>query len=114
MIVLLFHHALMKDCLFCKIIAKEIPSTMVYEGSQTVGFKDINPKARHHILIVPRKHIDSLMSMEESDQGLMGQLIWDAKKIAEQLGLEGYQLKFHVGKKGGQEVFHVHGHLLAD
>lgn len=104
----------MIDCLFCKIINKDIPSTMVYEGSQAVGFKDINPKAKHHILIVPRKHIDSVMTMEESDQPLMGHLIWDAKKIAQDLGLPGYQLKFHVGRHGGQEIDHVHLHLLSD
>ncbi|MDP3975359.1 MAG: histidine triad nucleotide-binding protein [bacterium] len=104
----------MTDCLFCKIIAKEIPSSMVYEGSQAVGFKDINPKAKHHILVVPRKHIDSVMAMEEGDQELVGHLIWDAKKIAEDLQLEGYQLRFHVGAKGGQEIFHLHLHLLAD
>jgi histidine triad (HIT) family protein len=104
----------MNNCLFCKIVAKEIPSKMVYEGSQAVGFHDINPKAKHHILVVPRKHIDSVLTMDEGDQALMGHLIWDAKKIADELGLEGYQLKFHVGKKGGQEVFHVHMHLLAD
>jgi len=104
----------MNTCLFCKIIAKEIPSTMVYEGSQAVGFKDIKPKAKHHILIVPRKHIESVMTMEEGDQALMGHLIWDAKKIAEDLGLPGYQLKFHVGRHGGQEIDHVHLHLLSD
>lgn len=85
---------------------------MVYEGSQAVGFKDINPKAEHHILIVPKKHIDSVMAMEEDDQLLMGHLIWDAKKIADDLGLPGYQLKFHVGKEGGQEIDHIHLHLL--
>ncbi len=104
----------MPDCLFCKIIAKEIPSEMVYEGSQAVAFKDINPKAKHHLLIVPRKHIESVMKMEKDDQALMGHLIWDAKKIADELGLEGYQLKFHVGRKGGQEIDHVHLHLLGD
>lgn len=87
---------------------------MIYEGSQAVAFHDIRPKAKHHILIVPRIHIDSIITMKEADQSLMGNLIWDAKKIAEQMDLEGYQLKFHVGAKGGQEVFHVHLHLLAD
>lgn len=104
----------MDDCLFCKIIAKEIPSEMVYEGSQAVAFKDINPKATYHILIVPRKHIDSVLTMQEGDQELIGHLIWDAKKIAEDIGLKGYQLKFHVGREGGQEIDHVHLHLLAD
>jgi len=104
----------MDDCIFCKIIAKEIPTEMVYEGSLAVAFNDHNPKAKHHILVVSRKHIDSVMTMEEDDQALMGHLVWDAKKIAADLGLEGYQLKFHVGRKGGQEVDHVHLHLLAD
>lgn len=104
----------MDSCLFCDIIDKKIPSKMVYEGSQAVAFHDINPKAKHHLLIVPRKHIDSVMTMEEGDQPLMGHLIWDAKKIAEDLGLVGYRLKFHVGRKGGQEIFHIHLHLLAD
>lgn len=104
----------MDDCLFCKIVAKEIPSKLVYEGSKAVAFHDINPKAKHHILVTPRKHIDSVMTMEEDDQELIGHLVWDAKKIAEDLGLEGYQLRFHVGEKGGQEIFHVHLHLLAD
>jgi histidine triad (HIT) family protein len=103
----------MNDCIFCKIIAKEIPSKIVYEGPSAIGFHDINPKAKHHILVVPRKHIESVMTMEEIDQELMGHLIWDAKKIAEQLNLEGYQIRFHVGEKGGQEIFHVHLHLLA-
>lgn len=105
---------LMNTCIFCRIISKDLPAKMVYEGSQAVGFHDINPKAKHHLLIVPRRHIDSVMTMQEDDQALMGHLIWDAKKIAEELGLEGYQLKFHVGKKGGQEVDHVHMHLLAN
>ena len=104
----------MDDCLFCKIIAKDVPADFVYEGSQAVGFKDINPKATHHILVVPRKHIDSVLTMEEGDQQLMGHLVWDAKRIAKDLGLEGYQLRFHVGRKGGQEIDHVHLHLLGD
>ena len=110
----LFLTDLMTDCLFCKIIGKEIPADMVYEGAQAVAFKDINPKAKHHILVTPRKHIDSIMTMEEDDQQLMGHLVWDAKQIAEELDLAGYQLKFHVGETGGQEIFHVHLHLLAN
>ena len=104
----------MDDCLFCKIINKEIPTEFVYEGSKAVAFNDINPKSKHHVLIVPKKHIDSVMTMEEADQELVGHMVWDAKKIAEDLGLEGYQLRFHVGEKGGQEIFHIHLHLLAD
>lgn len=104
----------MPDCLFCKIVSKDIPSEMIYEGSLAVAFKDINPKAKHHYLIVPRKHIDSVITMEEDDQGIMGHLIWDAHKIGKDLGLEGYKLQLNCGKKGGQEIDHVHLHLLAD
>lgn len=87
---------------------------MVYEGSKAVAFNDINPKAKHHVLIVPKKHIDSVITMEEGDQELVGHMVWDAKKIAEERGLEGYQLHFHVGRKGGQIIDHIHLHLLAD
>jgi histidine triad (HIT) family protein len=104
----------MSGCLFCKIREKEIPSEMVYEGERAFAFKDIHPKAKHHILIVPRKHIDSVMTMEEADQELIGHLIWDAKKIAEDLDLDGYRLQFNCGEKGGQIIFHIHLHLMAD
>jgi histidine triad (HIT) family protein len=103
----------MSDCIFCKIINKEIPSTVVYEDDNFVAFNDIHPKAKTHVLIVPRRHVDSVMTLEKSDRDLAGDIILTAKKVAELLGLEGYQLKFHVGTKGGQEVFHIHLHLLA-
>lgn len=104
----------MKPCIFCKIVKKEIPSQIVLEGPDMIAFKDINPKAKHHVLIVPKTHIDSIMTLQESDQALMGKLIWNGKKIGEHLNVEGYQLRFHVGEKGGQEVFHVHMHFLSD
>ena len=104
----------MDDCLFCKIVAGTIPSEMVYEGSQAVAFKDINPQAKHHLLIVPKRHIESVIKMEKDDQALMGHLLWDAKKIGDDLGLEGYKLQLNCGKKGGQEIDHVHLHLLAN
>lgn len=87
---------------------------MVYEGPDAVGFKDIHPKAKHHILIVPRRHVDGVLTMEQTDLELMGGLIWDAKNIAKDLGLEGYKLIFNCGAKGGQVIFHVHLHLMAD
>ncbi len=102
----------MDNCLFCKIINKEIPSEFIYEDDLCVAFNDIKPKAPTHVLLVPKKHIDSIMTLEEEDRDIVSHLVYIAKKIAEDKGLEGYQLKFHVGEKGGQEIFHLHLHLL--
>ena len=102
------------DCLFCKILNKEIPTEFVYEDEICKAFNDINPKAKTHVLIVPKKHIDSIMTLADEDKDIVSHLIYTAKKIAEEKGLEGYQLRFHVGQKGGQEIFHIHLHLLAD
>ena len=104
----------MPTCIFCSIAKKEIPATLVMEDEDLMVFHDIHPKAKHHLLIVPKRHIDSVMSLQEPDQQLMGKMIWKAKKLGEHLQLEGYQLKQHVGAKGGQEVFHIHLHFLAD
>ncbi len=102
----------MSDCLFCKILNKEINSEMVHEDEFCVAFKDINPKARVHLLIVPKKHIDSIAHMEEGDEKIMGHLINIAKKLAEQNQCKGYQLLFNVGREAGQIIFHVHLHLM--
>ena len=102
------------DCLFCKILNKEIPTEFIHEDEICSAFNDINPKAKTHVLIVPKKHIDSIMTLGEEDKNIVAHLIFTAKKIAEEKGLEGYQLRFHVGEKGGQEIFHIHLHLLAD
>ncbi len=102
------------DCIFCKIVSGDIPAPRVFENDTCIAFNDIRPKAKTHVLIVPRRHIDSVMTLKDSDKELVGELVLAAKKIAEDLKLEGYQLKFHVGEKGGQEVFHIHLHLLAD
>ena len=103
----------MEDCIFCKIIAGEIPSEFIYEDDQAVVFKDISPKAPTHLLILPKKHIPSIAEADESDSGLLGHLLIVAKKVAVQLGLKGYNLQINVGKDGGQEVFHVHIHLMS-
>lgn len=102
----------MQDCLFCKILNKEINSEIVHEDDTCVAFKDINPKARVHLLIVPKKHIDSIAHMEEGDEKIMGHLINVAKKLAEQSDCKGYQLLFNVGREAGQIIFHVHLHLM--
>jgi histidine triad (HIT) family protein len=103
------------DCLFCKIIKKEIPSDIVYEDESFISFKDINPKAPIHLLIVPKKHISSINHLEEKDKEMIGELFLVAKRIAEKEGVKekGYKLLFNVGKGGGQIIDHIHLHLLA-
>jgi len=100
--------------LFEKIIAGEIPSDKVYQDEFCIVIKDIHPKARVHLLIIPRKPIASIMELQAEDQNLAGHLLLIAKKLGEDLGLEGYRLQINVGEKGGQEIFHLHVHLLAD
>ena len=102
------------DCLFCKIINKEIPSKSEHEDETCFAFHDITPQAKVHILIVPRKHILTIKDLEPGDEQIMGHLIKTAKEIAFKHNLEGYKLQFNVGQKGGQEIFHVHLHLLSN
>jgi len=102
----------MSECLFCKIINKEVDSEIVYEDDICVAFKDINPKARVHLLIVPRKHIPTIADMQEGDEVIMGHLINVAKNLAEENECNGYQLLFNVGREAGQIIFHVHLHLM--
>lgn len=101
------------DCLFCKIINKEISSEIIYENEEILVFKDINPKASIHFLIVPKKHIESINQLEESDREIISNLIFTAKKIAKEKSIEGYKLIFNVGRKGGQIIDHIHLHFLA-
>ncbi len=100
------------DCIFCKIIAKEVPSDIIYEDEKAIVIKDIHPKAQVHLLIIPKKHIISVAQIEKSDKVLAGELILISKKIAEDRGLKGYKLVFNVGREGGQMVDHLHLHLL--
>jgi len=102
------------DCIFCKIINKEVNSVVVYKDEKFVAFKDISPRAPVHILIIPRKHITSINHLKEEDKELIGGLILTARKIAEQVGIKekGYKLAFNVGKGGGQIVDHLHLHIL--
>ncbi|MBI4234721.1 histidine triad nucleotide-binding protein [Candidatus Peregrinibacteria bacterium] len=104
----------MSDCIFCKISQGQFGTSFLYEDEEIVVFRDINPKAKTHLLIVPKKHIDSVMTLEESDELLMGKLVMAGKKVAADLKLDGYKLQIHVGESGGQEVFHVHVHLLSN
>ena len=103
----------MSDCVFCRVISKEIPADFVYEDENVVVFKDINPKAATHLLIVPKRHIPTVMDIADENQLLVGHLVLKARDIARDLGLEGYKLQINVGEHGGQEVFHLHVHLLS-
>ena len=102
------------DCLFCKIAKKEIPSDIVHEDEKFLVFKDINPKASFHVLIIPKKHIESVDHVELQDKELMGELILCAQKVARLHNLKGYKLHINVGREGGQDVDHIHLHLLSD
>ena len=105
----------MEDCLFCKIIKGEIPSTKVYEDEDILAFNDINPAAPIHILVIPKKHIESLAHMEKEDEKIVGKIYGVINKIAEEKGFKdnGYRVIVNCGKDAGQEVMHLHFHILA-
>lgn len=105
----------MEDCLFCKIANGEIPSEKVYEDDELLAFKDINPAAPIHILVIPKKHITSLAHMEEGDEVIIGKIYATINKIAKDNGFKdnGYRVIVNCGKDGGQEVMHLHFHVLA-
>ena len=101
------------SCLFCKIIEGAIPSTAVYQDEHCYAFADINPKAPTHILVAPRKHLDSLASARDEDRLLLGHLLRAAAEIARTRGLhKGYRVVINHGEDGGQTVDHLHLHLL--
>ncbi|EDN83004.1 histidine triad domain protein [Bifidobacterium adolescentis L2-32] len=101
-----------KDCLFCKIIAGEIPSEKVYEDDATYAFKDINPKAKVHVLIVPRKHYANVAELAKEDPAQLAHMAEVAQKIADQEFHGAFRLIFNTGIDAGQTVFHVHAHVL--
>jgi histidine triad (HIT) family protein len=102
----------MSDCLFCRIVAREIPAQLVHEDAETLAFKDIDPKAPTHVLVVPKKHIGRLAESTDEDTLLLGKVQRAAAKIAEAGGLESYRVVVNNGRGAGQTVFHVHYHLL--
>lgn len=103
----------MKDCLFCKIAAGEIPSSKVYEDERILAFHDIDKKAPVHVLIIPKKHIDSLATLVDSDFEVMSHIMRVVQKLAVDFELkEGFRLVTNTGKDGGQTVNHLHFHLL--
>lgn len=104
----------MEDCIFCKIVRKEIPADIVLDEENFLVFHDIEPKAPLHLLIIPKKHIPSVDHVELEDKELMGELILTSQKVARLYNLKGYRLQINVGREGGQMVDHIHLHLLAE
>jgi histidine triad (HIT) family protein len=102
------------DCIFCRIAAGEIPAEIVYQDAELLAFRDINPQAPTHILIIPKSHIPSLTNITDKHQALMGRIILLAKDLAEKEGIsgQGYRLSISTGAGAGQLVPHVHFHLL--
>lgn len=103
----------MTDCIFCKIINGDIPCNKVYEDDHVLAFHDIAPKAETHILVIPKQHIVNLMSVESNQWDVVTTVLKAVNTIAQQKNLEGYRLITNNGAKGGQEVFHMHWHILA-
>lgn len=101
-------------CIFCEIVKKKIPAKIEYEDENVLAFPDIHPLAPVHILIIPKKHLETINDAKADDEKLLGHMIMIAQKIAKEKGIakEGYKLLFRVGKNGGQEVGHIHLHLI--
>ena len=104
----------MSDCLFCKIIAGIIPSETVYRDELVMAFRDINPVAPTHILIIPNKHIPTINDLTSDDETLVGHLFTTGKALAKEEGIDesGYRLIINVNRDGGQEIYHLHLHLI--
>jgi histidine triad (HIT) family protein len=104
----------MSECLFCKIVAKTIPTALVYEDDMVVAFDDINPQAPTHTLVIPRKHMTSMAELQDPDVGLLGRLMLAGNKVAKLKGIAeaGYRVVVNTGAHGGQSVLHLHLHVL--
>ncbi len=103
----------MEHCIFCKIIDKQIPASVVYEDDEMLCFKDINPAAPVHLLLIPKVHFDSLAHAQPEHEALLGKLMMKVPEIAKTAGLHnGFKTQINTGKGGGQEVFHLHIHIM--
>lgn len=105
----------MEDCVFCKIINGEIPSEKVYEDDKVLAFKDINPAAPIHVLVIPKEHVQNVLEINLENKEMISDIFLAINKIAKQLGIEddGFRIINNCGKDAGQEVMHLHFHLLA-
>ena len=102
-----------EECIFCKISKGEMDTDFIHEDEQCVVFNDINPKAKTHLLIVSKRHLPSLADAQDSDADLLSHMLLVAGKIAKDKELKGYRVQIHTGKEGGQEIFHIHYHLMS-
>jgi histidine triad (HIT) family protein len=104
----------MEDCLFCKIVKGEIPAAKVYEDEKTLCFKDINPEAPVHVLVIPKKHISNINEISKEDEEIIGHIFSIIKKVTKELGISesGYRIVSNCNDDGGQTVPHVHFHIL--
>ena len=104
----------MTDCLFCKLVNGEIPTKVVFESDTVFAFEDIEPQAPHHVLIIPKKHISTLNDLSAEDSSLVSDLVLTATQIAKKLKIDesGYRMLFNCNEEGGQEIYHIHLHLL--
>ena len=100
------------QCLFCRIVAGELPADRVYEDAEVLAFKDIHPQAPFHCLVIPKTHIATLNDFGPQQSALLGSLLLTAKRIAAEQGLPGYRVAMNVNREGGQVVFHAHLHVL--
>ena len=100
------------DCVFCKIAAGEIPTEAIYEDENLIAFNDLDPQAPIHFLVIPKKHITSLATLEDSDSALIAHIMKSIKRLAEEKGLESYRVVTNIGEDGGQSVPHLHFHVL--
>ena len=103
----------MSDCLFCKIIAGEIPSKKVYEDDLCYAFYDIDPQAPTHFLVIPKDHIPSVSAVNEENAPVVGHIFAVIAKLTKELGLESYRVVSNIGQQAGQSVFHLHFHVLS-
>ena len=104
----------MKDCIFCRIASGDLEATLVHEDDDIVAFRDSNPQAPTHVLVVPRRHLATVNDLAETDAGLAGRLVLAARRIAADEGIaeDGYRLVLNCNREAGQSVFHLHLHLL--
>ena len=104
----------MDNCIFCKIINREIPSSIIYEDEEIIAFKDIHPVAPVHILVIPKKHIESINNIKQEDEKTVGRIYSIIKQIAKEQGIDekGYRVVVNCGEDGGQEVKHLHFHII--
>lgn len=104
----------MTDCIFCKIVAGDIPAEKVFENDHVVGFRDLNPQAPTHVLVIPKRHIATINDLQDGDQALLGEMYLAAKQIAADEGLSerGYRTVMNCNEEAGQTVFHIHLHVI--